>query len=70
MVGGALGLLLGWWGIDSLLSLVRDQIPRAHEITIDGRVLAFTLSVSLLTGILSGLAPAIQSVKVDLQETL
>jgi predicted permease len=69
-VGGAFGLLLAHWGMRLLLSLNERFIPRAYEIGIDGRVLAFTFGVSLLTGVIFGLAPALQSSKTDLHETL
>jgi putative ABC transport system permease protein len=70
LIGGGLGLLLASWGMRLLLSLDENLIPRAHEIGIDGRVLAFTFGVSLSTGIIFGLVPALQSSKTDLHETL
>src|SRR5262249_43670657 len=70
VIGGALGLLLGYWGLKLLLSLNQANIPRVEDITLDGRVVGFTLGVSLLTGILFGLAPALQSSRGRLHETL
>jgi predicted permease len=70
LIGGALGLLLASWGMRLLLSLSEGPIPRANEIGIDGRVLAFTFGLSLLTGLLFGLEPALQSSRTDLHETL
>jgi putative ABC transport system permease protein len=70
LIGGALGLLLANWGMQSLLSFNERLIPRAHEIGIDWRVLAFTLGISLLTGLLFGLAPALRSSRTDIHETL
>jgi len=70
VVGGALGLLLAEWGVDLILAFGRDSIPRANEISLDGRVLAFTVAVSVLTGIIFGLAPALQSSRADVQEAL
>src|SRR5262249_27077970 len=70
LIGGAMGLLLAYWGMRSLLALNQNLIPRAYEVGIDGRALAFTFGVSLLTGLLFGLAPALRSSKTDLQETL
>ncbi|HKY04824.1 MAG TPA: ABC transporter permease, partial [Blastocatellia bacterium] len=58
LIGGALGLLLAFWGVDLLVALNPDNIPRAKEIGIDGRVVSFTIGVSFLTGVLFGLAPA------------
>jgi putative ABC transport system permease protein len=70
VVGGALGLLLATWGIDFILKASPDAIPRAQEIGLDGRVFAFTIVVSILTGIIFGLIPAWQASKVDVHETL
>jgi len=64
-VGGGIGLLLAAWGMHTALRLLPDAVPRAEEIGIDFRVLAFTLIVSLLTGILFGLAPALKTSQAD-----
>jgi putative ABC transport system permease protein len=73
LCGGALGLLLAFWGI-KLLKLINPEgpgaIPRLDEVSLDFRVLGFTLGVACLTGILFGLAPALQISKPDLQHTL
>jgi predicted permease len=61
LIGGAFGLLLAVWGVKVLVATNPDAIPRAGEIGIDGRVLLFTLLVSVLTGVLFGLAPALHS---------
>ncbi|MFP5265264.1 MAG: ABC transporter permease [Blastocatellia bacterium] len=68
--GGALGLLVAWWGVKGLVALSSDNIPRVKEVGIDGRVLGFTALVSLVTGIAFGLIPAIQASRADLNETL
>ena len=60
VAGGGLGLLLTAWGMDLLLALNPQAIPRANEIAVDGGVLAFALAVSLLTGLLAGGIPALQ----------
>ena len=70
LAGGALGLLLAVWGNSLLISLIPADVPRIHEINVDGRILAFTLFVSCLTGLVFGLAPALQSSKLDLNESL
>jgi len=70
VVGGALGILLAQWGISALLALHPPDIPRLAQVSIDFRVLSFTLLISLLTGILFGLAPAAQFSKVDLNDAL
>jgi putative ABC transport system permease protein len=70
LLGGGVGLLLSVWIVELLVSANPGNIPRANEIGIDLSVLGFTLSVSLLTGIVFGLAPAWQSSKLDLNESL
>lgn len=69
-VSGGLGILLAVWGIDLLLALSPGNIPRQSNIRVDWMVLGFTLAVSLLTGILAGLAPAFQSSSVAVGESL
>ena len=61
LMGGALGLALAAWGTKAALAALPLAIPRASEVTLDTRVLMFTVVVSLLTGILSGLAPALKT---------
>jgi putative ABC transport system permease protein len=74
VTGGILGMLLGYLGVRALLAISPGDIPRVGEhgaaVGIDWRVLAFTLSVSLLTGILFGLFPAIGASRPDLNSTL
>ena len=74
LTGGVLGLLLGWAGIRALLRINTAGLPRVGEngalVGLDWRVVAFTLAVSLATGILFGLIPALQSSKADLTTTL
>ena len=69
-VGGVLGLLLAMWGVDLLVALSPENLPRLDEISLDKRVLIFTFSISMLSGILFGLAPAIQSSRSNLNTTL
>ena len=69
-IGGALGLVLAAWGVDLLLALSPANLPRAHEAGIDGRVLGFTLGLSLAVGLIFGLAPALQGSRADLNEEL
>jgi len=69
-VGGGLGLLLARWGLDALVTLGPSDLPRSESITIDRRVLFFTLGLSLLTGIVFGLAPALQASKLGLGDVL
>src|SRR3989454_767175 len=65
-VGGALGLGLAWGLVRLLVAASPQQLPRVQEITLDLRVLLFTLGVSLLTGLLFGLAPAIAATRHSL----
>jgi putative ABC transport system permease protein len=69
-LGGALGLLLALWGVDALVSLVAEDLPRSGEIALDLQVISFTLGLSMLTGIFFGLAPAFQVSKPDFNEAL
>jgi putative ABC transport system permease protein len=68
--GGAMGLLLAIWGVALITKLLPQDFPRLTEINLDWRVLAFTLVASVLTGILFGLAPALQISRTDVQESL
>jgi len=69
-LGGAAGLLLAPWAVTALLSLSAGSVPDVGPIAIDRWVLAFTAGVSLLTGILFGLAPVLRVMKFDLRQTL
>jgi len=68
--GGALGLLVAAWGTRAVISLLPDALPRSAEIGMDSRVFIFTAVISLVCGILFGLAPALKTSRPDLQETL
>jgi predicted permease len=70
LCGGALGLILAAWGTQGALSLLPESLPRAEEIGLDGRVLIFTLAVSVLAGVVFGLAPALRTAWPNVQETL
>jgi predicted permease len=70
LLGGLLGLVLALVGIRVLRMFGPDTLPRVNEIGVDGRVLAFTFFVSLATGILFGLAPALRASRVDLNGVL
>ncbi len=69
-VGAALGTLLAFWGTSFIAAQLPDGIPRLQEANLDARVLVFTLAVSLLTGLLFGLAPALQASRTNLTEGL
>ncbi|HXO21567.1 MAG TPA: ABC transporter permease [Thermoanaerobaculia bacterium] len=73
LAGGAAGLLVGYWSLKPLLALrpeALDRLAPMAPVTIDGNVLAFTLGISLLAGLLFGLAPALQAVRADPAEPL
>jgi putative ABC transport system permease protein len=70
IVGGIIGVLLALWGVEFLRSASADSLPSTAAIKLDGSVLLFTLLVSLLTGIIFGLAPALSVAKTDLHDTL
>lgn len=70
IVGGTIGVLLALWGIDLLRSASADSLPSTAVIKLDSSVLLFTLLVSLVTGIVFGLAPALAAAKTDLHDTL
>ncbi|HEV7705251.1 MAG TPA: ABC transporter permease, partial [Gemmatimonadaceae bacterium] len=70
VVGGVAGLLLAVWGTDLLLGIAPSALPRVNDITLDWRVVAFTSFVTIGTGLLFGLMPAIQLSSADLNGTL
>jgi putative ABC transport system permease protein len=70
ITGGTVGVLLALWGLDLLLAIGGDSIPRVKEIKLDSWVLGFSILISLATGLLFGLVPALQASKPDLNETL
>ena len=70
VLGGAAGILLGSWGVNALLALNPIPLPRYNQIGVDWSVLGFTLIASVVTGIVFGLAPAWQSLRVDLNSAL
>lgn len=69
-LGGALGLVLAYWGLDLLVASCRDVLPRANDIALDAAALASTLLITLATGLLFGLAPAAQISCSDLERGL
>ncbi len=71
LVGGGAGLLLAVWGMEAILALIpQGMLPRAGEVNMDWRVLVFALGASLLTGVVSSLAPALQTLRVDVNRNL
>ena len=70
VVGGAAGLLLAVWGVAALLAVAPKDLPRLNDVSIDARVLLFTIGITLLTGLVFGLIPALQTSKPDLNKAL
>jgi len=69
-LGGVVGLLLSVWGVSLLKSFIPENISQVKSIAVDARVLGFTVLVTLLTGLVFGLAPAFQASRFNLNETL
>jgi predicted permease len=69
-LGGTSGFLLAFFGTKAFVRLLPGSLPRAGEVSIDARVMLFTLGVSLLGGIIFGLAPALRSSRANLQQVL
>ena len=70
LIGGVLGLLLAQASLVAIQNVGAKSVPRLHEIAIHGGVLTFTLAVSLLSGLLFGLAPALRVARLDLHDNL
>jgi predicted permease len=70
LLSGSLGLLLSLWSVSVFVATARTLLPRMDEVGLDIRVLAFTLLLSLVTGLVFGLAPALRASTTDLHETL
>ena len=70
IAGGALGALLAVWGVELLVTLSANTLPPTADVKIDGSVLAFTFAISIITGLLFGLAPAFRTAKVGLIDSL
>jgi putative ABC transport system permease protein len=70
LISGVVGLFIAMWGIEALLAFSPAGLPRVQTVSLDVYALGFTLALSLATGFLFGLAPALQSSKVDLNTSL
>lgn len=70
VTGGAVGLGLAYLAMPAIRAMLDRQLPRSSELTLDGTVLMFTLAISMVTGILAGMVPALRSSRVDLNDTL
>lgn len=69
-LGGLAGLALAWWGTDLLVSLAPPDLLNLPQVKINAAVLGFTLAVSMLTGVIFGLAPAFEATRLNLTESL
>jgi predicted permease len=70
VLGGMAGIVIAWWGLDLLLAAIPIELPFWMKFNVDGRVLSFTLAVSLITSLIFGAAPALQAARIDLNEAL
>ena len=70
LAGGALGLLLGWAALGPLLKISAGSVPQIFAVGLDRSVLVFTLAISVLTGLVFGIFPALRTAKLDLREKL
>ena len=70
IAGGCIGLLLAKWGLRVLVATLADGLSRSEEIALDGHVLFYTLGISVLTGFVFGLIPALKMLRPDTHETL
>jgi len=70
LVGGALGVILALWGVDLLVALKPESIPRGSVIKIDGNVLFYSLALTSATALLCGLVPAIRASRADVHDAL
>jgi putative ABC transport system permease protein len=70
LAGGVIGVLLAWWAVRALVAMAPPWFPRLHEISIDGNVLLFSAGISLLTGIVFGVVPALHGSKSNFAESL
>jgi putative ABC transport system permease protein len=70
LIGGVVGSLIAVWALDLIVKFGPENAPRLSEVRLDPRALGFTLLVTLLTGVLFGLAPALQGARVSLTEAL
>jgi putative ABC transport system permease protein len=70
LTGGMLGLVFAHFGVKLIVAFLARSLPRTTDITVDGWVLAFTLAVSVLTGVVAGLLPAIRASKTNLNDSL
>jgi predicted permease len=70
VLGGALGIAVSYWGVQSILALSAETLPRVEDVTVDGRVVAFGLLLAGATGMLFGIVPALRLAQTNPQQDL
>jgi predicted permease len=70
VAGGTIGLLLAWWCAETLFDVLPRGLPRFEPVGLDGRALLFTAAISIVAGVLAGLAPALKAARPNLHDTL
>jgi putative ABC transport system permease protein len=65
VAAGLAGIFVGWWGLQALLAMLPVDLPTLARATLDWRVVAFTAGLSMLTGVVFGIVPALQAARVD-----
>ena len=70
LCGGGFGLLCGWWALEASRAFVPARSAFTSQVVLDSRVLAFTCAIAILTGIIAGIVPALQSTAPDISEVL
>lgn len=70
LFGGIIGLIIGKWSLDAIVTFLPSNTARLHEITMDGHALGFSLILTIATGLIFGLFPALQASKIDLHTSL
>lgn len=70
LVGGVAGLLLAYWGTSALVAMSPPNLPRLDGVHVDGWVLGFSAAISLLTGLIFGMAPALQAARLNVSDSL
>lgn len=70
LVGGAAGVLVAVWAADAFLVLMPAGLPRVDDVALDARVVGFALAITIVTGLLAGLGPALRAARLDLAEAI
>ena len=70
LLGGTAGLLLAYWGVKLIVGVAPQNVPRLEEVAVDTTVVVFTLAISLLTGVLAGIIPALRGFATGLYQAL